>query len=278
MTFGATATGPLLLGRYDAAAVMAMFEQGGVLAAIASRGFAGFEVEIDDSAGPLTHTRLLAAKQGRRVLLVDACLTEVRVEAGDLRAPGYQGSEAIDLLVAYWLREQDPTVAFDPSHPRLPLQEHPGLGVLRNVFRIALRIARELGKHGIAALPKFFHDAAIFHRSRLFLFLDPREQGRFEALLRDLAHLALSDASLALAGGAVRDLDGHRAAWNGGLQVMPLRPPLTDYFHAEDYQAACREALDSSHFVLEEAALHEAREIFERSLAAGRPQYGFGPM
>ncbi|MFN2427532.1 MAG: hypothetical protein ABR587_13910 [Candidatus Binatia bacterium] len=260
---------PLLLDRYDENDLLAMFAEAGVLEAIEKRGFGDPAIDIDASSGPLIHTRLFAAKNGRRFLLLDTCLTELRLDARDVARYGTTGAGSFDLVVVYWLREQDPTATFDPRHERLPLQEHPGLGVLRRAFRVALRISKDLGKHGIAALPKYFHDAAIFYRSRLFLFLDPREQGRFEALLRDLTALSLGDASLALLGNAVRDRCGVTAAWQPGLQVMPLSPELTACFHSTEYQTECREEFEGSSFGVDPAALAAAREVFEQSLARG---------
>lgn len=257
---------PLILGRYGEGDLLAMFAEAGVLAKIATRGFCDLAFEFDASQGPLTHARLLGTKDGCRFLLLDACLTEVRLPSDKLGLGQRLAGAPVDLVVVYWLREQDPTAAFDAGHVRLPLQEHPGLGVLRSAFRVAVRVARELGKHGIAALPKFFHDAAIFYRSRLFLFLDPCEQGRFEALLRDLAGLSLQDASMALAGSAVVDEAGQVACWQPGLQVMPLSPALTGYFNTDEYQAACRSAFEGSHFRVDEEALAAARLVYERSL------------
>ena len=126
-----------------------------------------------------------------RHLLLEAAFRE---GSADLIALGGQPADPVDLLVVQWVKEQDPTANFTADHPRLPLQDHPGLGVLRRVFRVALRIGRDLGKDGLASYPKYPHDAAIFYRSRLFLFADPAEQGRFIAMLRDLwiCHCATS--------------------------------------------------------------------------------------
>lgn len=257
---------PLVLGRYSEADLLAMFADAGVLARIEERGFTGLAFEFDASQGPLTHVRLLGTKSRERFLLLDACLTDVQLPGDKLCAGSRLAGARVGLVVVYWLREQDPTAVFDADHVRLPLQEHPGLGVLRRAFRVALRMTRELGRHGVAALPKFFHDAAIFYRSRLFLFLDPREQGRFEALLRDLGALSLQDTSLALAGHAVVDDAGQVAHWQPGLQVMPLLPLLTDYFNSDEYQDACTKTLKNSRFVIDEAALAAARLVYERSI------------
>ncbi len=257
----------LVLGRYGESDLLAMFGDAGVLEKIEKRGFRDPAIEIDASQGPLTHVRLFATKAGARLLLLDACLTEVRVAASKAEAAGCATETPLDLVVVYWLREQDPTAEFDADHHRLPLQEHPGLGVLRSAFRVALRMARELGKNGIAALPKYFHDAAIFYRSRLFLFLDPDEQGRFEALLRDLADLSLDDASVALAGSAVRDAGGRVVCWQPGFQVMPLSPELADRFHGAAYQQACAASFEAKRFTVDADALAAARSIYQKSLS-----------
>ncbi len=253
----------LVLGRYDETDLLRMFTEAGAIAAVERRGFSQVAFELDGSGGALVHARLLASKHGERYALLDACLTELHLEPGHPAAPGFAVDVPVELIVVYWLREQDPTVEFDALHSRLPLQEHPGLGVLRRAFRVAVRIARELGKDGIAALPKFFHDAAIFYRSRLFLFLDPREQGRLEALLRDLGGLSLADATLAFLGDAVRDCDGAVVRWQPTLQVLPLSAALTDAFHSPAYQAASTRAFEASRFTWDEEALAAARRVFE---------------
>jgi hypothetical protein len=255
----------LLLGRYRESDLLDKFAEAGVLSAVRRRGFEDITLDFDLDIGVLPHVRLHGRRRGESHLLLDACLSEVRMGEADAARCGYGGAPPIDLLVVYWLRQQDPTAAFEDDKPRLPLQDHPGLGVLRRAFRVVLSIAEELGKHGVAALPKFFHDASIFWHSRLFLFLDPSQQGRFEALVRDLASLPLADASLAVAGGAVRDEEGVPVQWHLGFQVMPLACPLTDWFHSPAYQEACRAHFEASRFAVDKGALESARRVFASS-------------
>lgn len=267
MTRTGQRAGALVLGRWDGPALLAMLEETGALSVLARRGFADLAFEIDAGDGALTHARLHGAKGGARHLLVDACLTTVRLEEKDRPRCHYGGPAPLDLVVVYWLREQDPTAAFDPAHPRLPLQQHPGLGVLRRMAGVAVRMAGELGCDGVAALPKFFHDAVLFHRSRFFLFLDPAEQGRFDALLRDLEPLSLPDATLALGGAAVRDAAGEVAPWQAGLQVMALSSPLSGWFASPAYRDARAAAFAASRFHVDAGALAAARELFAREPA-----------
>jgi hypothetical protein len=238
----------LVLGRYDAAAIRARLAEAGVLRAIEDRGFAPLEVAIETVAETVPHVRLYGTKDGARHLLLDAILLETVIAPSSFAKCRYAVEEPMKLLVVYWLREEDPTAVFSPGRPALPVQRHPGLGILRRAFATVVTMARELGKDGVGSVPKFFHDAAIFYRSRLFLFLDPGEQGRFEALTRDLGGLSLGDASLALVAGCVRDAANRVVCWQPGLLVLPLSPAFTAYFHAEAYTAEAARAAAASTF------------------------------
>ena len=241
-----------MLDRYDATALRRLFDDAGIIEALERKGFGTVDVVVESSGRALPHALLFAHKAGRRFLLLDACVGEARVQPAFFAQRGYLIEQPVELVVVHWVREEDPTASFAADRPPLPLQQHPGLGVLRQAFRVIAHIAADLGKDGVASVPKFFHDAVIFYHSRLFLFLDGEEQGRFEALTRDLRHLTLAKASLALASGAVRSSDGRPAQWVAGYQVFPLSPRLAAYFHSGQYTAHvdsgladCRFSVDS---------------------------------
>jgi len=251
-----------LFDRYDSAAFARMFQEVGVFESLSAKGFSGFAVAVDDTGLAIPHVRLSAEKAGHRHRLLDACLRRVVVPVagrdGD-RARHIAPGGPLDLLFVQWVREEDPTAPFAAGRPPLPLQNHPGLGVLRRAFRVAVRIASELGTDGVASQPKFFHDAVIFYRSRLFLFLDGREQGRFEALQRDLNGLPLRDATVAVAGWCVRDEREQVVRWRPGYQVFPISPRLAAHFHAPQYAADVAAARGASRFRIDADALAAAR-------------------
>lgn len=241
-----------LLDRFDAIAIHALFEEGGVLAALEQKGFHDVEVVVETEGRALPHALLYGSKAGVRHLLLEACVGEATVRPDAFRRYGYTIERPIDLAVVHWVREEDPTAIFRADRPPLPLQQHPGLGVLRQAFRVVVRMAADMEKDGVVSVPKFFHDAVIFFRSRLFLFLDGDEQGRFEALLRDLKRVSLRDASLALVNGLVRDEHNAVVHWAAGYQVFPLSPLLTAYFHSPQYAARVRAALAAVQYHLVE--------------------------
>jgi hypothetical protein len=256
----------LLLGRYDVASLTRLFEDAGVLSAVVSKGFSNPLIKVVGTDSPLAHVQLHAAKQGRSYMLFDGCVTQavvdgLRFDDCECRVP-----QPVSLLVIFWAREQDPTAQFRPDRPRLPLQDYPGLGVIRRVFRVGARMAVEMGKDGLGAYPKLPHDAIMFFRSRLFLFLHASEQGRLDAMWRDLGHLGLRDFSLAVTAGAVRDAKGRPVSWQPGLQVHPLSEMLCDHFHSAEYSAAVDVARTAACYTYDSATLTAAVATFERSL------------
>jgi hypothetical protein len=249
----------LLFGRYDGVALGRLLEEAGVLGSLRGKGFSDFTVAVGNGSLALPHIALCARKGGARHLLLEACLRRLTVAPDAARRAGCSVGAPLDLLFVQWVREQDPTAHFAPARPRLLLQQHPGLGVLRRAFRVAVRIGADLGVDGVANQPKFFHDAVIFHRSRLFLFLAGEEQGRFEALERDLDRLALRDATMAVAGWCVRDAADRVVHWQPGYQVFPLSPQLTAHFHAPAYAGAVAAARTANRFRVDAATLAAVR-------------------
>jgi hypothetical protein len=247
------------MNRYDASALRAMFAEAGTLAVLERKGFGDLEVVIDCAGRALPHTLLIGSKEGTRYVLLDAILGEAVIGPEFFASQGMAIERPIALAVVYWLREEDPTAAFSPGRPALPLQHHPGLGVLRSAFRVVVRMAGELGKDGVASIPKFFHDAVIFFRSRLFLFLDGDEQGRFEAMLRDLQSLGIGDASMAIVAGCVRDAAGDVARWAPSFQVFPLSPELTASLHAPAYAQRVDRGLAASRFSIDQEKLRDTK-------------------
>ena len=87
------------------------------------------------------------------------------------------------------------------------------------------RMAARLGLDGVAFHPSHYHLAYVA-RER-FRFLDPARQGRFEALIRDLASLPLPQATRAVAEGHIQ-LDGARYTWEPHDMVDLAVAPPTD--------------------------------------------------
>lgn len=202
----------LLLGYYSAQGVEQAFSRLGLLAQIARLGYSDFRIDIDqvDQGDRL---RLFGRARGAEHLLLEVVEEKKRIAGADM-------------LYVHWLTLRHPIATFDETRPRLPGQEVPGLGLAREAGEVLVATARRLGLAGVAFCPAWFHTAyaARYH----FRFVDVKRQGRFLALMRDLAHVPLLAATLALADKRVL-LDGAPYTWEADEMAFWLdRPPTHD--------------------------------------------------
>ena len=216
----------LLLGYYTASGLEHALMRYGILGQLARLGYSELRVALDpvDQGDCL---RVFGRAHATEQLLVECVLAKKRV------------TEA-DMLYVHWLTLRHPIATFEPSRPRLPGQEVPGLGLAREAGEMLAATARRLDLAGVAFRPAWFHTA--YSARYRFRFIDPQRQGQFLALVRDLAALPLLEATLALAEGRVRR-DDQPYTWEADEMVFFLdRPP------AEDQRAA--EAAQHVHFTV----------------------------
>ena len=229
--------GRLFLGRFDEAALRRELEDEGILRALAARGHHELILRTSFESG---EHRLSVRPRGGRTSLVDLRLLETTVAVTE-EVVRRGGLEVLSVLFNAWLSLQDPRALFTPERPRLPGQRFPGLGLARAFYTLLARWAREWGKDAVLATPEYFHNAVFY--SPAFRFLSPLEQGRFEALRRDLAGLSVAQASAAVAEGRVRDLsEAQPLVWHPGLMVAEVSAQLARILDGEDYRRAALEA------------------------------------
>jgi hypothetical protein len=82
-----------------------------------------------------------------------------------------------------------------------------------------------LGLGGVVFRPAHYHTA--YPARHEFAFIDPHRQGRFEALVRDLAGVSLLEATTAVDEGRVL-LDGRPYVWEADEMAYWLREPPGD--------------------------------------------------
>ena len=86
-------------------------------------------------------------------------------------------------------------------------------------------MASRLGLSAVVFRPAHFHNA--YAARHAFQFVDPAREGRFEALVRDLADVPLVEATAAVDEGRV-SLDGAPYAWEADEMVFWLRETPAD--------------------------------------------------
>jgi acetoin utilization deacetylase AcuC-like enzyme len=198
----------LLLGYYTAAALEHAFYRYGVLDHLRRIGYAAFRVALDVTP-PGERMRLFGRAAGVEHLLVEAVLERRRMAGSDV-------------FYVHWLTLRNPRARFSELRPRLPGQEVPGLGMAREIGEMLGLMARRLDLAAVVFRPAHYHTA--FPARHNFAFLDPARQGRFEALVRDLAGVPLREATTAIAEGRVL-MDGAPYAWEADDMAIWLRPP-----------------------------------------------------
>jgi hypothetical protein len=241
---GLTSTGSprLFLGRLTADALQRELDDASIPGFLATRGFAETRVGVDVADGE-HRLRVASAEDG--ALLVELRLAEMTTPLPEPLRLG--GLEALHVLAVLWVSLQNPRAAFTPDRPRLPGQDHPGLGVGRRLYALLRAWGERWGKDALLNVPEHYHNA-LFYAAQ-FRFLDPVEQGRFEALRRDLAGLRVAEASFAIEEGRVREEPAGRAfAWDPGAMVAPITPRLSEIVASAPYRNASDATRDAVRF------------------------------
>jgi len=200
----------LLLGFYTAAGIEHALFRFGLFENLERMGYRHFRVAFDHT-GLGERLRIHGEYDNREHVLIELVLERRRI-AG------------VELLYVHWLSLRHPKAQFSEKRPRLPGQDVPGLGLARETVAMLSRMAVRLGLGGIAYRPAWLHTAYAARHD--LVFADPRRQGRFEALLRDLGHVPLLELTQAAAEGRVR-MNGEPYVWEADEMVYWLREQPT---------------------------------------------------
>lgn len=230
----------LLFGRFGQEEVRGRIREAGILAGLARRGYHDPSLVLECGNPEDQRVSLYAGKATR-----DRLLLEVRLQIRSFHPGKTIGSFPKDvifrMLLIHWLLLSDPERPFSITRPRLPGQERPGLSVLPQCLSLLKGIGREFLLDGVLDIPDHFH-AALFY-SRKFKFLDPRVEGRFQAIARNVKGIPLALSSEAIQEECLIDTStGMPVPWKPAEQVMPLRDPLRRYLASFEYRRARDEA------------------------------------
>lgn len=224
---------PRLLGFYTAQGAEHALQRYGFLAQVERLGYSRLRVAVD-FAGSGDRLRVFGQDPDlREHVLVEAVMAKQTVGPAEV-------------LFLNWLTLRHPRASFSALRPPLPGQDVPGLGMAREASELLAIMARRLGLHGIAFRPSWYHMAyAARHTTH---FIDPAREGRFQALVRDLAALPLLEATQAVDRGEVW-MDGAPYTWEADDMVHWASPD-----HAPPDQDAVRRERDRVSFTVHPAA------------------------
>ena len=156
-----------------------------------------------------------------------------------------------------WLSLQNPTKSFSYGRPRLPGQNHPGLGLGLQVYELLVLMAKRLNCDAMLNVPEHYHNAALY--SNEFLYMDPYFEGLLQALMRDLSKKwPLAHISSAVDKGCVIDkITRKPLKWFVGRQLTPINPILMDYYKSDYYMKITKEVFKNSKFEIDEKCLEK---------------------
>ena len=215
------------LGHLSRNGVELLLERSGILPELRAKGFRSLDVTLQAAAAGTGHT--LRVTSGRGELLV-----ELRAGRSRAAVPG------LEVLAIEWLLLQDPRAAFLRRRPRLPGQQHPGLGLLKALLGCLVLLCEEHGLDGIHFVAAHYHIA--MQSRRVVRLLHPSDEARVRACSAALDGLALAEAASALAEGRVLRGDGQPFVWEPVPCVLPVSPLLAERVSGAAYERAVAEA------------------------------------
>ena len=225
-------------------AVEFALEKYGILPRIRSHGFRELEIETDASdpdrqvlriygkKKPAVSDSSIGSEQEQRLLL------ELVLHRAFIAAPNSENSP-LQLLGVKWLLLQDPDTPFTQERPRLPGQDHPGLGIAEHVQEFLVQYCQRARLDGLLSTPSHYHNATV--ASRWAHFLQPEMEGRLLAFRQAVISFHVPEAASLIAQGALQLENGTPVNWIPSEQVLPVSPRLKAYFDSANYRNTARE-------------------------------------
>jgi hypothetical protein len=213
------------LGYYTAQGARTAFERYGFFELLRQRGFD--PLPVGDVSDPDQH-RLRIYDD---VEDPDRLLVELVVGIREVTLPD---GAACRFLFVNWLMMQDPDASFGPDRSPLPDQQRPGLGLFLRFAYLLKLVAARVGCDGLLNHPAHPHNGVLY--GRVSRFVDPRVEGRFRALERDVDTTDLSSLTRSIQEGRVVDGGGEAFVWEPAAQVMPVSARARSWFESPVYQ------------------------------------------
>ncbi|HHM02044.1 MAG TPA: hypothetical protein ENJ15_03460 [Caldithrix abyssi] len=241
----------LFLGYYSVKGLELIFNKYHIFEKIRKKGYGNPRILLDTS-DPYKHRLRVVNEEGKKPLpvLIDLIVRSETV-CIDLPYKSPQNGKKYETLAIEWLQMQDVCGQFSTRRPRLPGQDHPGLGIGSEALELLVIAARRVGLQGIVNIPNHFHNAYFY--SRIFHYENPREQAKLKAILRDLGKMPLYKLAWAMEEGAVLDAVSNKPfEWFTGRQVFPLISGWSGMYRSRPYKKAVENYMKDYKFKLDD--------------------------
>ena len=170
-------------------------------------------------------------------------LVELRSESSRSAVPG------MEVITVDWLLLQNPRELFSDRRPRLPGQQHPGLGLLRDFMGWLVVVCETHGLDGVWFVAAHYHIA--MQSRRLVRPLRPEDEARLRAMARALEGVPLPEATAAIESGRLVHADtGAPVGWEPVTTVLPVSERLKALVSGAEYDEAVERASGGLAFCL----------------------------
>jgi acetoin utilization deacetylase AcuC-like enzyme len=217
-----------VLGVYTKHGVELQLERLGILNQIRAKGFVVPTLTVDTHSGT-GHTIRVFGDVEQADLVIELRVRRDRASVPDA-----------ELIYVEWLLLQNPRDEFGQLRPRLPGQDHPGLGLLREIVALLVVMCEQLGLDGIVFVPSHYYMAAL--GSRHLRFARSEDAALFDAMRDALADLDLASATRAVDEGRLIDTKtGQPVVWHAPQMILPVSEKLKLRFdHSSSVLASVR--------------------------------------
>jgi hypothetical protein len=213
------------LGYFSRHGVELLLERAGVLPQLRARGFRTLRVDLDGREGPGQTLRILSEDRPNELLV------ELRAARSLSAVPG------MEVISVEWLLLQNPREPFSVRRPRLPGQQHPGLGLLRDFMGWLVVVCEAHGLDGVYFVAAHYHIA--MQSRRLVRPLHPADEARLRAIATALEGVPLPAGTSAVEEGQIVDSrTGQGATWEPVTTVLPVSKRLLARVSGPEYEAA----------------------------------------
>jgi len=248
----------LFMGKYDGKKMMSKLDRVGIIGILHKRGYRDLVVSIirqDDYTSRLYVNFDSLDKDTR---LIELIVREGVFKPRESFVPSYDFSSGLSMLLIEWVALQDPGASFSPDKPRLPGQQYPGIGGLKNMQELLYKLGKSSGKDAIVDVPEYFHSAAIYSRlyteiyDRMYAFFSPVDAGIMKAMQRDLTDRPLAEISFAVAFDCLLDArTGQRVKWKTSEQIYPISRKLQHYVEDDEYKRIVMKTMEEHSFAMD---------------------------
>ena len=255
---GTSACQDLFLNRYDHGEICEIVERIGLMEHLRGKGFPKPLVQVDRSPEQMHYLRIYQGRAAPGSLLVDLRLSQMIYTPEERLVRGIVRERQYKALAVEWLSLQNPRGRFTPEYPRLPGQNHPGLGAVRHISQLLELFARDLSADAVLDVPEQFHAAVMY--SRKFSYMDPACEGMMRAVLRDLGSHPLADLSWGFITGTIAESkSGEPLAYRPSEQLLPMAESLGRYFDSREYRGRVRDETEKLRVVFDRDRMIQLR-------------------